>query len=66
MKKPGEFRIGKTARDHANGAEQRRLSNRAQRDLWHNRFKRGNPRMEFPAFTCNGKKNRRNVGKQVK
>lgn len=55
------IREGKTAKDRASGATERRLANRAARDSWQ---KGQSP---FPKLACNGKKNRSNfTGKSNK
>lgn len=54
-KKPGQFRIGKTSRDHKSGAWLRCQKNKQARAEYQNDSK-----MSFRdiAHTCNGKRNR--------
>jgi hypothetical protein len=49
-------RVGKTAKDRANGAMRRNLENKSSRVSWQhdNKASTGN----FPFNSCNGKKNR--------
>lgn len=55
-KQPGQFRVGKTARDHKRGAWSARLENRDLRNAWLNDSKA--TQANFPYHTCNGKRNR--------
>lgn len=60
VKKPGEFRPGKTRRDRENGSIHRNAANKAARAEWNNETtgKRSNDGKNFPYGTCNGKRNR--------
>lgn len=54
---PAKLRVrtGKTARDRASGALARRLNNQQSRAAWQNDT---TGRTQFPAHTCNGKRNK--------
>ncbi len=56
MKKPGQLRLGKTARDHKSGAWNRNARNKQERAEWNQDSKRS--QNTFPFHTCNGKRNR--------
>ena len=66
QKKPGQFRIGKTKRDHNSGAWARTKSNREERADWRQQSEKNRNQSNFPWNTCNGKRNRSrdNHGKQ--
>lgn len=59
-KKPGSFRPGKTERDHKSGNWMQNKHNKQARADWRNQSqaKRDANYPNFPALTCNGKRNR--------
>lgn len=57
-KKPGQFRIGKTKRDHKSGAWAQRIDNQIERANWNNEKTMTRSQKNFPYHTCNGKRNR--------
>jgi hypothetical protein len=53
-----KVRHGKTKKDRASGANERRATNRSLREEWMRDDPRSIVRVPFPRHACNGKKNR--------
>jgi hypothetical protein len=66
-----QVRTGKTAKDRASGATARNAENKRIRAVWCETSNSVRTNRTFPAFTCNGKRNRSVIvinkrGKRVK